>query len=141
MTPTTTHRGYSILFSEVEEVWRCQTLWLEDASLSKLKQKINKVDAGARRTDVMLAYLISYGTVDEVKITSLTDEKTHAWVIRGRRRSKEELSRLVQKMPETTEQIEQAEKLRQEMGALRDKLDKTLADLPRMTPEMLMKKS
>lgn len=39
----TEHRGYTVRYSENEDNWRCYDLDLEDASLAKLKERIDKL--------------------------------------------------------------------------------------------------
>lgn len=137
----TTHRGYEISYSEVDDLWRCQSLWPEDASLSKLKEKINRIDVEVRRIDAVPAYLINYDNTEEVKVTSLTDERTHAWIVQDSRRSKAPLAKLVPITDETRKQAAEVKRLINEARLLREKSVEIVSELPRMTPEMLMKKS
>lgn len=43
MSIETAHRGYTVRFSENEDNWRCYDLDLENASLAKLKEQIDKL--------------------------------------------------------------------------------------------------
>ena len=43
MSIETAHRGYTVRFSENEDYWRCYDLDLENASLAKLKEQIDKL--------------------------------------------------------------------------------------------------
>lgn len=49
---TTEHNGYEITYGENSDTWSCWALQLEEKTLTKLKDRINKLLADARRISV-----------------------------------------------------------------------------------------
>jgi len=79
----TDHNGHEIVYSENQDVWRCWKLDLEAKTLSALRNKINKIDADARRINIEVIRVGSYHqpTSDRVNCTMIDADGESAWVI------------------------------------------------------------
>ncbi len=71
----TTHRDYMIHYSENEDVWRCSDLGLDRATLTLLKNAINRKLAAANK---------SRGTIDAMEIVRDYDGEMEPVKITGR---------------------------------------------------------
>lgn len=81
MSLETEHRGYKIIYSENEEVWRCWSLSLDHISLAKLKAAINRQLLKASKASVKAPALYLENCspdLTEVAVTSLADADPEA---------------------------------------------------------------
>lgn len=134
--------GNEIQFSENEEVWRCWDLNMEDKSLSKLKEKINKFrrdtrNAGVKRVEV---YRLGSWRGGMVTLISLASEES-AWITtrigRTDRREKVGLHELIFPTPENMAVLAAAKDLDDQAQELTRKADAARAAIQRVTASAL----
>jgi hypothetical protein len=79
------HHGFSINFSENEDLWRCYALGFEHKSLLKLKQKINKwLRERLDKANIVVAFKDRNGWGDFKKATvvgMVNDEPGYYWIL------------------------------------------------------------
>lgn len=70
--PTTTHRDFKIVFFEDRNLWNCNALGLESASLPALRKKIDRAISQASAVDSIPALEVSHdGALNPVTIISV----------------------------------------------------------------------
>lgn len=118
---TTEHNGVEIKYSDNRDLWICPDLDLEAATLSALREKINKVQADARRVNVPVICLGYYGaTIEFAGTATLIDRDGGVWVTRnkGKRRSKMSRDRVLADTPENRALIAEIETETKRLEAL-----------------------
>lgn len=59
MSLTTEYRGYTIRFSENEEVWRCADIRFDHAKLNKVKERIDDLHRKLRKASALPCLIVS----------------------------------------------------------------------------------
>lgn len=123
----TTHHGYTIRFSENEDLWNCYDLGFEHKSLQKLKLRINKwMKDRLDSANIVVAFRDGY-SYDEYKLATVvgavSDEPGTFWILLDKedKRRKVKLSllfpwtdELVAALKAKSEKLAEADRLRRE---------------------------
>jgi hypothetical protein len=108
----TAYHGFSIVYDEETDLWRCAELSLESASLSMLRKRIDSFEAGRRDVNFR-AFLMhpSRLSVMPVIVLQLDPEGSRAWITQpggeaGSRHSEAvDLNRLILDTPKNREAL------------------------------------
>lgn len=135
-----THQGYDINYSENEDIWRCWDLNVEAASLSKAKQKINKIVANALKNMDIECYLLSrYGgsDIEIARITSRDAKTGEFWVVKtgNERRERVKAEYLIPYTKEIADKLEEVKRLSAAGRALYKQAEDVRKSIKKQTPE------
>jgi hypothetical protein len=137
------HNGKKIVYSENQDVWRCWEMDLEAKTLSALKNKMNKVDAEARRLGNVAAFIMEEHQQKPTPVVLTMIDGDAAWGIRksitenSNRRQKIPFKDLIPDTPEGRAAIIALQTKYRELSAIREEAKALYAAIPRMTLDML----
>lgn len=137
MALETEYLGFTIVFADNEEVWRCWELNVEHKSLSKCKALISHKVREEIATASLICGLRTWGSVKKVQVVGLIDGKPDQVRVKSleddERRTLEKMSDLFRWSPENEALLAEADRLANEARDLSKRAEKTREQIKMMS--------